>query len=94
VDARDFVPRNVEANHATWSEMTPFEMQPAGATSIWLTGMRVAVEVLTRTAVDLFTDPGLIRAAREESERRIPEGFEYRPLLGGRDPPLDYRGER
>ena len=54
-------------------------------------GMEVAAKTLALTAVDLFTDPAHIEAARAEfGERRGPD-FEYRALLGDRPPPLDYR---
>jgi aminobenzoyl-glutamate utilization protein B len=82
---------------ATWVPGTSahsWQAVAAGGTTIGTKGMRVAAEVLARTAVDLFTDPELIREARREWEERIPEGFEYRPLLGDREPPLDYRVER
>jgi hypothetical protein len=32
-----------------------------------------------------------VEAARNEHADRIPEGWVYEPLLGDRDPPLDYR---
>jgi aminobenzoyl-glutamate utilization protein B len=82
---------------ATWVPGTSahsWQAVAAGGTSIGTKGMRVAAETLARTAVDLFTNPELIREARREWQQRIPEGFVYRALVGDRDPPLDYRGER
>ena len=42
-----------------------------------------------------FTDPiaegPIIQAAHAEYNERVGENFEYVPLLGDRDPPLDYR---
>ena len=33
----------------------------------------------------------LVAAVRTEHSDRIPEGWVYEPLVGDRDPPLDYR---
>ncbi len=46
---------------------------------------------LALTAVDLFLRPELVVAARTELMERRGAGFEYAPLLGDREPPLDYR---
>jgi aminobenzoyl-glutamate utilization protein B len=58
--------------------------------SIGHRGMEVASRTLARTAVVLFQDPKLVRAARAEFESRR-GNFQYKPLLGDRDPPLNYR---
>lgn len=82
---------------ATWVPGTSahtWEAVAASGMSIGLQGMRVAAQALARTAVDLFTDPDLVREATREWEERIPEGFVYEPLVGDRDPPLDYRVQR
>jgi aminobenzoyl-glutamate utilization protein B len=63
----------------------------AGGTTIGAKGMRVAAEALAMTAVDLLLDPASIKAAREEFELDRGSDFEYSPLLGDRDPPLDFR---
>ena len=63
----------------------------AGGTSIGNKGMIVAAKTLAMTAADLFTTTELIESSKAEHEQRIPEGWEYEPLLGDRDPPLDYR---
>jgi aminobenzoyl-glutamate utilization protein B len=63
----------------------------AGGTSIGNKGMIVAAKTLAMTAVDLFTNPELVESAKTEHQGRIPEGWEYEPLLGDRAPPLDYR---
>jgi aminobenzoyl-glutamate utilization protein B len=41
--------------------------------------------------VDLFSDPAKVAAIRAEFMERRGADFQYRPLLGDRDPPLDYR---
>jgi len=79
---------------ATWVPGTAahsWQATAAGGTSIGNKGMIVAAKTLAMTAVDLFTNPDLLTAAKEEHERRRGPNFEYVPLLGDRDPPLDYR---
>ncbi len=79
---------------ATWvpgSSAHSWHAIAAGGTTIGEKGMIVAAKTLAMTAIDLFTRPDLIAAATAEHERRIPEGWVYEPLLGDRDPPLDYR---
>ena len=50
-----------------------------------------AAKTLAFTAYDLFTQPDILEAAREEFLRRRGSDYTYEPLLGDRDPPLDYR---
>jgi aminobenzoyl-glutamate utilization protein B len=79
---------------ATWVPGTAahsWQAIAAGGTSIGNKGMVVAAKTLAMTAVDLFTNPELVAVAREELERRRGPDFVYVPLLGDRDPPLDYR---
>jgi aminobenzoyl-glutamate utilization protein B len=63
----------------------------AGGTGIGEKGMTVAAKTLARAAATLFERPELLAEARAELERRRGEGFVYEPLLGDREPPLDYR---
>ena len=79
---------------ATWVPGTAahsWQAVAAGGTSIGNKGMLVAAKAMAMTAVDLFTSPDLIAAANEEYQQRVGPDFEYVPLLGDRDPPLDYR---
>lgn len=79
---------------ATWVPGTPahsWQAVAAGGTSGAHTGMLLAARLLAKTGVDLLTDPQLAVAAREELERRRGADFQYRALLGDRQPPLDYR---
>jgi aminobenzoyl-glutamate utilization protein B len=81
-------------NAATWVPGTSshsWQAVAAGGTSIGNKGMMVAAKTLAMTAVDLFTNPELVNSAKSEHQSRIPEGWEYEPLLGDREPPLDYR---
>lgn len=79
---------------ATWVPGTAthsWQAVAAGGTSIGEKGMVVAAKTLAMTAVDLLTTPALIERASAEYQERIPPGWTYEPLLGDRDPPLDYR---
>ena len=83
-----------EMRAATWVPGTsPHTWQAiaAGGTSIGGKGMMVAAKTMTLTAIDLFEQPALLTAAREEFEQRLGPDFHYEALLGDRDPPLDYR---
>ncbi len=59
--------------------------------SIGVKGMMVAAKTMAFSAVDLFSDAGKVVAIRVEFQERRGPDFQYRPLLGDRDPPLDYR---
>jgi len=79
---------------ATWVPGTAahsWQATAAGGMSIGGKGLVLAAKVLAMTAADLFEDPKLLRAAKEEFERRRGPSFTYQPLLGDRKPPLDYR---
>ncbi len=83
-----------EMRAATWVPGTaPHTWQAiaAGGTDIGVKGMMVAAKTLALTAADLFQQPQLLHAARSEFEQRRGADFSYRPLLGDREPPLDYR---
>jgi aminobenzoyl-glutamate utilization protein B len=59
--------------------------------SIGLKGMALASKTVALSAVDLYTHPEIIAKAHAEFEERRGPDFKYRPLLGDRSPPLDYR---
>jgi aminobenzoyl-glutamate utilization protein B len=83
---------DVEA--ATWVPGTPahsWQATACGGTSIGVKGMLIAAKTLSMTALDLFSDPALVEAARREWDEKRGPGFEYRPRVGDRKPPLDYR---
>ena len=62
--------------------------------SIGRKGMVVAAKSLVLTAVDLFTDPKQVAAARASFEKRR-AGFEYRSRIpAGQKPPLTYRDNK
>ena len=79
---------------ATWVPGTSahsWQAIAAGGTSIGNKGMINAAKTIAMTAIDLFTTPELIAAAQAEHAERVGPNFVYEPLLGDRDPPLDYR---
>ena len=53
----------------------------------------VAAKTLALAAVELLTRPQLLEAAWAEQRERVGPDFVYRPLVGDRAPPLDYRRE-
>lgn len=79
---------------ATWVPGTSahtWQAVASGGMSIGEKGMMVAAKTLTLTAMDIFKNPSTCEKAKEELLRRRGSDFEYRPLLGDREPPLDYR---
>lgn len=79
---------------ATWVPGTAshsWQATAVGGTSIGTKGLVVAAKTLAMTAVDLFTKPTLLAAAKAEREKRVGPDFVYKPLVGDRPPPLDYR---
>ena len=52
--------------------------------------MLVASKSLTFLAIDLFTNPELIKKAKEEFAISIGD-YQYKALLGDRKPALNYR---
>jgi aminobenzoyl-glutamate utilization protein B len=79
---------------ATWVPGTPahsWQAVAAGGMSIGHKGMVNAAKTMALTVYDLLTTPALVASARAEFERRRGASFAYRPLIGERKPPLDYR---
>jgi aminobenzoyl-glutamate utilization protein B len=79
---------------ASWVPGTVAHSWQAAAASgspVGEAGMLVAARVLALSAASLFRDPAVLAEARAELERRRGPDFRYRPLLGDREPPLDYR---
>ncbi len=79
---------------ATWVPGTSahsWQAIAASGTSIGIKGVQVAAKTLALTARDLYTDPALLARAKNEFQEKRGEDFVYKPLLGDRPPPLDYR---
>ena len=82
------------ARIASWVPGTPghsWQAVASGGTSIGLKGTKLAVQVLAETAKEIYLNPSIALKAKKELESRVGKDFEYVPLLGDRDPPLDYR---
>jgi aminobenzoyl-glutamate utilization protein B len=79
---------------ATWIPGTAshsWQAVAAGGMSIGTKGMIVAAKTLALTATGIFSNPEIVEAAAEEQAQRVGPDFVYKPLLGDRAPPLDYR---
>lgn len=79
---------------ATWAPGTPahsWQSAAASGMSIGFKGAQVAAKTLTLTAIELYTNDELRDAARDEFDAARGPDYEYRSLLGDRDPPLDFR---
>ena len=82
------------ARIATWVPGTSahsWQAVASGGMSIGLKGTKLAVQILTDTAKAIYLDPDIIDEAKKELAKRKGEDFKYIPLLGDRNPPLDYR---
>src|SRR5690606_12656955 len=83
-----------EFTTATWVAGTPahsWQAIAAGGTGIGIRGMQLAAKTLALTAADFYENPEWLRAAHDELQKERGNGYEYRPLLGDREPALDYR---
>ena len=81
-------------NTATWVPGTSahtWQATAAGGMSIGLKGTVVAAKTLALTVAQLYTSPDVIQAAKGEFDKSRGPGFVYKPLVGDRPPPLDYR---
>ena len=78
---------------ATWVPGTPahsWQAVACGGTAIGTKGMMVAAQTLALTAIDLFSNPALMKKAQEEFQQKLGD-YKYEPLLGNRKPALNYR---
>ncbi len=78
---------------ATWVTGTSahsWQAVACGGTDIGIKGMMVAAKTLAYTAIDLFTNPVLIKKAKEEFVQAKGD-YQYKALLGDRKPALNYR---
>ena len=79
---------------ATWVPGTAshsWQAVASGGTSIGLKGAELAAKVLAKSAVEIISNQSIIDQAKNEQKLRVGEYFNYKPLLGDRKPPLDYR---
>ena len=79
---------------ATWAPGTSshsWQSSAASGMSIGFKGAQVAAKTLTLAAIELYENEELRDAARAEFDEARGPDYEYRSLLGDREPPLDYR---
>ena len=79
---------------ATWVPGTPahsWQAVAAGGTTIGLKGMMQAAKALTLSGIELLEKTEIIGKIKEEFNEIRGEDFNYVPLLGDREPALDYR---
>lgn len=79
---------------ATWVPGTAahtWQAVAADGMSMGVKGMMVAAKAMAFTALDLYSDSSLVEEILGEFEELRGDDFQYSPLLGDRDPPLDYR---
>jgi aminobenzoyl-glutamate utilization protein B len=89
-----FATPTVGLRTATWAPGTSahtWQSAAASGMSIGFKGAQVAAKTLTLAAIELYTNPEMREAAREEFEEARGDGYKYYSLLGDREPPLDYR---
>ena len=79
---------------ATWVPGTAahsWQAVSAGGTSIGLKGAELAAHTMANSIKEIMENPDVISEAKEELSSRTGKDFEYKPLLGDRQPPLNYR---
>ncbi|MEO9600265.1 amidohydrolase [Parasphingorhabdus sp.] len=84
----------VGLNTATWVPGTSahsWQSSAASGMSIGFKGTQVAAKTLTLAAIELYTNPDLRAEAKAEFDKARGPDYQYKSLLGDRDPPLDYR---
>ncbi len=88
-----YVVPTVGVETATWVPGTSahsWQAVACGGTDIGIKGMMVAAKTMAFTAIDLFTNPELIKKAKEEFIESKGD-YQYKALLGDRKPALNYR---
>lgn len=63
----------------------------SGGSTIGTKSLINTAKVFSLSAIDLYTDPQLLKDIKDEFGKRRGPDFEYTPLLGDRAPALDYR---
>ena len=79
---------------ATWVPGTPghsWQAVACGGMSIGHKGMMNAAKTLALSCIHVFQNPEIVEEAWETIQEQRGPNFEYYPLLGDRDPPLNYR---
>ena len=68
-----------------------WQFTSSGGTTIGTKGVMNVAKVMFLTAYDLYNSPETVAEIKEEFNTRRGEGFVFIPLIGDRQPPLDYR---
>ena len=79
---------------ATWVPGTPghsWQAVACGGMSIGHKGMMNAAKTLALSSIHVFQNPAIVKEAWETIQKQRGPKFDYYPLLGDRDPPLNYR---
>ena len=79
---------------ATWVPGTAahsWQAVSTGGTSIGLKGAKLAALTLSKSIKYILENPNIIEEANNELLERTGKDFNYKPLLGDRKPPLEYR---
>ena len=79
---------------ATWVPGTPghsWQAVACGGMSIGHKGMMNAAKTLALSCIHVFQNPAIVEEAWEIIQEQRGPKFDYYPLLGDRDPPLNYR---
>lgn len=79
---------------AVWVPGTPahsWQAVSCGGTSIAMKAMMNAAKALTYSTIDLYMNTDYIELVQKEFLERRGIDYVYKPLLGNRKPPLDYR---
>lgn len=88
-----YVVPTVGLEAATWIPGTPAHSWQAVAcsgTEVGTKGLMVAAKTMALTAIDLFADAPLLAKAKAELKQQVGP-YVYKPLLGDRQPALNYR---
>ena len=89
-----FAAPTVGLRTATWVPGTSahsWQAVAASGMSIGHKGTELAAKTLTAAAIELYQNEDLVAEAKAEFEEKRGPDYEYKSLLGDREPPLDYR---
>jgi aminobenzoyl-glutamate utilization protein B len=68
-----------------------WQFTSSGGTTIGTKGVMNVAKVLFFTAYDLYCSPETVKTVKNEFEMKRGRDFIFEPLIGDRQPPLDYR---
>lgn len=68
-----------------------WQFTSSGGTTIGTKGVMNVAKVMFFTAYDLYTQPSVVEEVQKEFTERRGSDFVFVPLIGDRNPPLDYR---